>query len=95
MNVDDEFERIANAAGAEQMPASARHALNQMKQIIADSESPADVALAISAGLGFCLAAASDEDRILKIVIGTAMSINKMVSEAREGNGDEKRKTDA
>lgn len=92
----DEFERLGQRCGHDDLPEPARNSLMLMRQIIAESESPADVALAVSAGLGFCMVAAKKPNNLLKSVITTALQVQNMVDKMREDeDAHEKRKTDA
>jgi hypothetical protein len=79
MKMMDNFTSIMNETLDEEykskFPASARLCLEHMNRMILDSQSPADVALAISLGLAFVLYASSNPEKTLSIVLAASSQI--------------------
>lgn len=67
-------------------PQSAKTALDQMSKMILTSESPADVALALSLGLAYVLYCSSNPEKTLAIMLAAATKISEKVSEMDTGD---------
>jgi hypothetical protein len=65
----------------DKFPQSARSALDIMSKMILDSDTPADVALAVSLGLAYSMYASNDPERTLAIVMGAASKIAEKIDE--------------